>query len=201
MISYRYTGEYSNRERYREAYRLAVEYANSSEHTCLFALHKLNAQTLMNDIMGLSELKAVNECMRAFESEYSAMDEEDKRLYANDYDELWTEYETYYEKESARLRSLNIHASTDFDEEFRGRGARELISELAGAAVRWAEKPETKTSVAYTVDGREYTADEYGTLVDKEGIRSDMRVDNVGRLYVGDKKVGYFSTDGIFMPE
>lgn len=202
MISYRYRDEYANRENYRTAYNRAVENA-CEDHLFLFGVNRLNVQILMEDVMGLSDLKAVNASMQALENAYAHLDAETQKVNESEYEEIWENYREYYAKERERLASLNLHATTNFQEAFQGNGVMDWMKGAAKGVERWANTPAPKTKTVYTVDGKRYEADEYGVLTDESGIKSDLRVDDVGRLYDKntDTRLGYFSTDGIFMPE
>ncbi len=200
MLSYRYAGEYKNRDAFRDAYKKAVEYGDGD--LFLFGVHKINAQTLMRDIMGLSELKAVNATMVAFKDCFFRLSEQEKEENRETYEELFSEYETYFEKESARLKSLHIHANESFERDFAGRGAVEMISDLARGVERWANTPTAKEKTYYEIEGKKYEKDSLGYLRDEQGLSSGVRVDDVGRVYdQSDRELGYFGTDGIFMPK
>lgn len=202
MISYRYRGEYANRELYRTAYKRAVENA-CEDALFLFGVNRLNAEILMKDVMGLSDLKAVNASMQALENAYSRLDADTQEVNEEDYDTVWEHYREYYAKERERLASLNLHATVNFQELFKGKSATDWVVGVAQGVERWANTPTPKTKTVYTLDGKRYEADEYGVLTDESGIKSELRVDDVGRLYDKntDTRLGYFSTDGIFMPE
>ena len=114
------------------------------------------------------------------------------------YDE---EYEEYYEKERARLNSLHIRANDSFESDFAGRGALDMVSDLARGVERWANTPSPQTHTYYEIDGKRYEKDDLGYLRDEQGLGGDVRVDDVGRVYdKNNNELGYFGTEGIYMP-
>ena len=200
MISYRYEGVYQNRTLYREAYAKAAQYTDSELFR--FGLNRIHADTMMQDMMGLSDLKSVNMAMKELEDAYSKLSSSDKESQSENYESIWEQYKEYYANESARLASLNIRANDDFNETFKGRGFTDMIGDLAKGVERWANKPTPETKTYYEVDGKKYDVDEQGYFRDEMGIRGDYRVDDVGKVYdKNENEVGYFSTDGIFMPK
>ena len=201
MISYKFSDVYANRNLYREAYNRASYYA--TDPLFLFGAHRINAETLMDDIMGLSDLKAVNKSMQLMEEAYQNLDEELQELNSETYDNVWDKYKEYYESESERLASLNLHATSDLTALFPGMGVGDMISGIARGVQRWANSPMSSTETYYEIDGKKYKkGDNLGYLYDEDGIRSNYRIDDVDRLHgEGDRELGYFSTDGIFMPK
>lgn len=201
MISYKFSDVYANRNLYREAYNRASYYA--SEPLFLYGVHRFNAETLMDDIMGLSDLKAVNKSMQLMEEAYQNLGEELQDANSETYDGVWEKYKEYYEAESERLASLNLHATSDLTALFPGMGVGDMLSGIARGVQRWANSPSSSTETYYEIDGRKYRkGDNLGYLYDEDGIRSEYRIDDVDRLHGdGDRELGYFSTDGIFMPK
>lgn len=200
MISYRFEGVYQNRNLYREAFAKAEKYADSDLFR--FGLNRIHADTMMQDMMGLSDLKSVNAAMNAIEDAYLKLTEEDREDQKENYEAIWEQYREYYANESARLASLNIRASDDFQETFKGRGFGDMLGDIAKGVERWANTPTETKKTYYELDGKRYDVDEQGYFRDEMGLRGDYRVDDVGRVYDNsDNEVGYFSTDGIFMPK
>ena len=198
MISYRFEGVYQNRTLYREAFEKAEKYADNDLFR--FGLNRIHADTMMQDMMGLSDLKSVNLAMKAIEEAYSRLSDEDKETQSENYEAIWEQYKEYYANESARLASLNIRANDSFSEEFKGRGFTDMLGDIAKGVERWANTPTETKKTYYEVDGKRYDVDEQGYFRDEMGLRGDYRVDDVGRVYdKNDNEIGYFSTDGIFM--
>ncbi len=200
MISYKFSGVYSNRTLYREAYNKANDYAVDT--LFIYGVNRFNADTLMDDVMGLSDLKSVNKSMRIMEEAYGKLTDALKECNRDDYDAVWEKYDEYYESERQRLASLNLEVTSDLTELFPGRGIGSFVSDLAQGVQRWADTPSSSSSESYyEIDGVKYKkGDNLGYLYDENGVRSDYRVDDVDRVYgSSDTELGHFSTDGIFM--
>lgn len=201
MISYKYSDVYANRKAYREAYKMATAY--SKDDLFLFAVHRINAETCMDDVMGLSDLKTVNSSMKNMEDAYQRLDEELREANSESYDAVWEKYGEYYKAESERLASINLHATSDMESLFPGMGVSDVISGLSAGVARWANTPSSTTEYSYEIDGVKYKkGDNLGYLYDENGNRTGYRIDDVDRLRTEDgEELGYFSTDGIFMPK
>lgn len=202
MISYKFAGVYSNRNLYRDAYNKVCEYA--IDPLFVYGVNRFNAKTLMDDVMGLSDLKSVNKSMRIMEEAYQRLDDDTKEINREDYEQLWENYNEYYYSEMQRLASLNLQTTSDLEELFPGRTISNFISDLATGVKRWADTPSgTAGEECYEINGVKYKkGDNLGYLYDESGVRSSYRVDDVDRLYSeSDKEIGHFSTDGIFMPK
>ncbi len=203
MISYKFANIYSNRNLYRAAYNKVCEYAIDT--LFIYGVNRFNAQTLMDDVMGLSDLKSVNKSMRIMEEAYQQLNDATKEVNNEDYCQLWENYNEYYESEMQRLASLNLQTTSDLEALFPGRTISNFVSDLATGVKRWADTPSSNTTEEnyYEINGVKYKrGDNLGYLYDENGVRSNYRVDDVERLYgESDKEIGYFSTDGIFMPK
>ena len=200
MISYKFSAIYSNRTLYREAYNKVCDYAIDT--LFIYAVNHFNAQTLMDDVMGLSDLKSVNKSMRIMEEAYQKLTEGTKEVNYEDYSQIWENYNVYYESEMERLASLNLQTTSDLTALFPGSTISDFVSDLATGVKNWANAPSASvTEDCYEIDGVKYKkGDNLGYLYDENGIRSNYRVDDVDRLYgESDKEIGHFSTDGIFM--
>ena len=200
MISYKFANVYANRTLYREAYNKANEYAVDT--LFIYGVNRFNADTLMDDVMGLSDLKSVNKSMRIMEEAYGKLADALKECNRDDYDAVWEKYDEYYESERQRLASLNLEVTSDLTELFPGRGIGSFVSDLAQGVQRWADTPSSSYSETYyEIDGVKYKkGDNLGYLYDENGVRSDYRVDDVDRVYGSSgTELGHFSTDGIFM--
>jgi len=201
MISYKFIGDFANRKAYRTAYERAVKF--SRDDLFLYGVNRINAQTLMDDVMGLSELKAVNASMKGLEDAYQRLSEDLKEANSETYDAVWEKYEEYYEAETRRLASVNLHATSDMEALFPGMGLSDVVSGLSKGVARWADLPSKTTEYSYEIDGVTYRkGDDLGYLYDENGNRTGYRIDDVDRLRTEDgEELGYFSTDGIFMPK
>ena len=201
MISYKFIGDFANRKAYRTAYERAVKF--SRDDLFLYGVNRINAQTLMDDVMGLSELKAVNASMKGLEDAYQRLSEDLKEANSETYDAVWEKYEEYYEAETRRLASVNLHATSDMEALFPGMGLSDVVSGLSKGVARWADSPSKTTEYSYEIDGVTYRkGDDLGYLYDENGNRTGYRIDDVDRLRTEDgEELGYFSTDGIFMPK
>ena len=201
MISYKFMGDFSNRKAYRTAYERAVEF--SRDDLFLYGLHRINAQALMDDVMGLSDLKAVNASMKGLEDAYQRLSEGLKEANSESYDTVWAQYREYYEAETERLASVNLHSTSDMESLFPGMGLSDVVSGLSAGVARWANSPSSKTEYSYEINGVTYRkGDNLGYLYDENGNRTGYRIDDVDRLRTEDgEELGYFSTDGIFMPK
>ena len=200
MISYKFAGDFSNRKLYRAAYENAVKF--SSDDLFLYGVNRINATTLMDDVMGLSDLKAVNSSMKLMEEAYQRLSDGLKEANSESYNAVWEQYEEYYKAETERLASVNLHATSDMESLFPGMGISDVISGLSQGVARWANTPSQTAEYSYEIDGVRYKkGDDLGYLYDENGQRSAYRIDDVDRLHTEDgKELGYFSTDGIFMP-
>lgn len=201
MISYKFSDVYSNRKLYREAYDNAVKF--SRNNLFQFGVNRINAETLMADIMGLSDLKAVNLSMKRMEDAYQSLSDGLKEANSEAYDAVWEKYEEYYAAETERLASINLRATSDMEALFPGMGISDVVSGLSRGVARWANTPSSQTEYSYEINGVKYKkGDNLGYLYDENGVRSEYRIDDVDRLHTDDgKELGYFSTDGIFMPK
>ena len=138
------------------------------------------------------------------EEAYQKLDDGTKELNNEDYCQLWENYNEYYESEMQRLASLNLETTSDLEALFPGQTVSNFVSDLAAGVQRWANTPSSSAAENYyEIDGVKYKkGDNLGYLYDENGMRSSYRVDDVNRLYgESDRELGYFSTDGIFMPK
>lgn len=165
-----------------------------------FRASKQYLNAILNNLLGMSDLKEANRVMGIVNESYSALSEEEQEAYDEDYREIYERYSEFYEIESQKLKNREVSYSDGYvnknDVSFSN-----LATSVGHGISNWVNgtvgNPNT---TVYTVNGIKYTRGDYGYLYDEQGYKSGYKVDDYSRLYDEDgNELGYFNYQGVFI--
>lgn len=147
----------------------------------------------------LGDVSLANGVMEQLKDAFENMPENEQEAFRESYDQTWDKYDEFLDEANERLanRGAIIYDNSVADKNFLN------VTNVLGAIESWAKSVNgsSSTQTVYTIGGRRYTRGEFGYLFDEQGFRSNYRVDDYGRLYIGDSldDIGYFNNDGLFI--
>ena len=190
--------DWSNRREFMDAFDEVLSYMPIADET--YRASSLYLDAVLNNYLGLSDFKEANRAMGIVTQAFEALSDEDADRHRQEYNELYEQYEAFYDSESEKRNNREVTYSDGYADE-NALSLKNIASAISSGVQRWASSPSgSSSSNIYTINGTEYTRGDMGYLYDSSGFKSSYRVDDYARLYDdSENELGYFNTNGNFI--
>ncbi len=189
--------DWNDRKAFMAAFEEVVKYMPDPCEKLRATLQYLEA--VLNNRLGMSDISEAHRAMRILNECFGALDENQRKSYEEDYDEIYDKYVEFCDNEKEKIRNRDITYSDGYVD-MNALSASSVASAILHGAASWANSSSSNTKTVYTINGIKYTRGEFGYLYDENGFKSTYRVDDYSRLYDGnDTELGYYNNDGLFI--
>ncbi len=197
MTSYYINDDWNNRQEFVKLFNDVKQIESRTEK---FRATILYIKAIIQNVLGMSDLNEANKAIDFLNECYNSLTDEEKEAYSEDYDDIYDKYSEYYEIEKENLDERDIVYSDGYVDQ-NDISFSNIGNAIKNGIMNYANSSQNNINkIIYTINGKNYTRDDYGYLYDELNIKSGYRIDNYNRLYDEyDNELGYFNNDGIFI--
>lgn len=156
-------------------------------------------KAILENCLGMSDFNEANRAMGILNDCFNALSEDERKNVLEEYNEIYSAYDEFYDSESESLRNRDVTYSDGYADK-NDISLASVASAITDGAKNWSNSSSAGTKTVYTIGGKRYTRGELGYLYDEDNFKSDYRVDDYSRLYnESNTELGYFNNDGLFI--
>ena len=189
--------DWNNRREFMAAFDEVLSYMPVADEK--YRASSLYLDAVLNNYLGLNDFKEANRAMGIVTEAFEALSDEDAERHRQEYNELYDQYDAFYDSESEKRSNREVTYSDGYADE-NALSLKNIAAAISSGVQHWASSPSSSSSNVYTINGTEYTRGDMGYLYDSSGFKSAYRVDDYARLYDdNENELGYFNTNGNFI--
>ncbi len=189
--------DWDKRKEFMDTFKVIIDMMPLAEEK--FRASKQYMRAILNNYLGMRDLSEANKTMKIINDCFNGLNDEDKDYYKGDYNQLYDDYNEFYQSEIQKLKQRDITYSDGYADK-NALSLNNIVNAISQGAKYYANSSSKSTTTVYTINGKKYTRGELGYLYDEQGIKGEYRIDDYSRLHdENGRELGYFNKDGLFI--